>query len=106
MESRAASHRCNGARLNEGALHKASYIIMQHGAECNSLQLQFDAQDEEAGGAAEIAENIPVNSQQDTKMEEEEKPGEGAVEADHDELQANSPEMDGFGCRDPSLHIP
>ncbi|KAG7217315.1 hypothetical protein INR49_027859 [Caranx melampygus] len=107
MESRAASHRCNGAGINEGAPHKASYIIMLHGAECNRLQLQFEAQGEEAGSSAETAENVPVTSQQDTKTEEEQQqPEEGAVEGDGDELQSSGLEMDGFGCTDPGLHIP
>lgn len=104
MDSRAASHRCNGAAINEGPLHKASYIVMQHGAECNRLQLQFEAQDEEAGSSGETAENLLVTEQ--TEEEEQQQPGEGAVEGDGDKLQSRGLEMDGSGCTNPGLQIP
>uniref|UniRef100_A0A3B4YNG1 Ig-like domain-containing protein n=1 Tax=Seriola lalandi dorsalis TaxID=1841481 RepID=A0A3B4YNG1_SERLL len=101
MESRTASHRCNGAGLVEGGPHKAlnttaSYVIVQHGAECNRLELQFEAQDGVTGSSSERAESFTVTSQADTKTEEEEKAEEPPVEG-NDGLQSSGLERDGFG---------
>ena len=104
-ETRRAPHRYNGAGHVEGGLHKgqtttASYIIGQHGVECNRIQLQFEAQDEQADTTPNTVEDCTVALPPDT----EEKPAGPPVEG-NDGLQSNSPERDGFENTDPDLHI-
>ncbi|XP_051258157.1 HERV-H LTR-associating protein 2 [Dicentrarchus labrax] len=78
-ETRTASHRHNGAGFVEGGLHKdlnatASYIIGQHGVECNRLELQFEAQDELTDSTPNTAEDCTVALPAGAKIEPEEKP--------------------------------
>ncbi|CAB1421265.1 unnamed protein product [Pleuronectes platessa] len=106
--TRTSSHRCNGAGLVDGGPHKAlnttaSYIIVQHGVECNRLQLQFEVQDELAGDSPKTAENFTVALLPDINIEREEKP-EGPPEKEIDGLQSRSLETDGFGSTEPGLH--
>ncbi|KAM7374306.1 hypothetical protein PAMP_006972 [Pampus punctatissimus] len=100
-----ASHRYNGA----GPVHKdlnttASYIVGQHRVECNTLQLQFKAQDEVAGSVPKIAEDSTMAVPEDTEPEQEEKPVGPPVEG-NDGLQSSNLDKDGFGDIDPGLHI-
>ncbi|CAK6953814.1 hypothetical protein PFLUV_G00192410 [Scomber scombrus] len=101
-----ASHRYNGA----GLVHKdqnttALYINRQHGVECNTLQLQFEAQDELSGSVPKTAEDCTVDVPAGTKIEEEEKTVGPPVEG-NDGLQSSSLDKDGFGNIEPRLHIP
>lgn len=106
METRTALQRYNGASFVEGGLHKdvnatASYIIGQHGVECNStVQLQF-----EVAGSTPNKEDCAVALSPDTKIEQEEKPV-GPPEEGNDALRSSSLERDGFGNIEPGLHIP
>lgn len=96
METRIASHRCNGAGLVEHEPHKDlnttdSYIVGQHGDESNRLQVQFDAQDEMTGSMPKTAEDIAVVLPLDTKIEQTEKPVGPPVEG-NDGLKSSSVE--------------
>lgn len=110
VETSTASHRCNGAGYVEDGLHKtsntvASYIVTQNGVECNRLQLQFEAQDEQAGSSPKTTENCTVALPLDTKVEQEEKP-EGPPAEGNDGLLSKNVERDGFGNTELCSHIP
>lgn len=101
MVTRTASHRCNGAGLHKAPNATASYIIVQHGAECNRPRLQLDVQDELAGNSPNTAESFIVSLPQDMNMEQEEKP-EGPPVREIDGLQSSSLER----STEPVLHVP
>ncbi|XP_049448139.1 HERV-H LTR-associating protein 2 [Epinephelus fuscoguttatus] len=108
METRSASHRYNGVSFVVGGIHKgvntsASYIIEEHGVECNSAQLQFEAQDEVTGSTPNTAEDCAVASPPGTEIEQEEKPVGPPAEG-NDGSQSSSQERDGFGNTEPGLH--
>ncbi|CAJ1064016.1 HERV-H LTR-associating protein 2 [Xyrichtys novacula] len=100
LEMRTVSHRHNGADFIEGGSSKgvdttASFIVRQHGAECDRLQLQIETQSEMASSAPNTAEVCTADLPPGTEIEQEEKP-EGPPEEGNDGLLSRSEEGDGF----------
>ncbi|XP_076607207.1 uncharacterized protein LOC143333143 [Chaetodon auriga] len=96
QRAKETSHRYNGVGFVEGGPHKelntsATYVIRQHGVECN--RLQPEAKDEVAASAANTAEDCEVALPPGAEIEEE-KPVGPPVE-DDDELQSSCLEEDG-----------
>lgn len=109
METRAATHRNNEAGSVEVGLHKdlhpTSYIIDQHGIECNRLQLQFEAQDDVAGSMSSTVEDCTVVLPSGSTSKQEEKTVGAPVEG-NDGQQSSSSEKENHGNIEPGLQIP
>uniref|UniRef100_A0A3Q1B609 Ig-like domain-containing protein n=1 Tax=Amphiprion ocellaris TaxID=80972 RepID=A0A3Q1B609_AMPOC len=108
--TRAASHRYNGTGLVEDGLHKdlniaASYMMGQHGDQCNRQPAQFEAQDEAAGCVPKTAEDFSATLPPDTEIDQEETAVEPPVEG-NDGLQSSSLETDGFENTEPGIYAP
>lgn len=110
MGTRIASHRYNGAGLDEGGQEEklntpASHIPEQHAAEGSRPQLQFEMQDDLGGGVSKIAGNCPTGSPAGTNTEQtEERLEPPAVQ--NDGQHSCSPESDESGSVAPQLPVP
>ncbi|KAL6098575.1 uncharacterized protein ACO6RY_17679 [Pungitius sinensis] len=100
-ETRSASHGLNGAGLVEVVLHKQpnttpSSVIGERGVECNGLQLQCVAPQEEADNAPSAEDQSSEALPPDGGMEEEGPPAGPPGEGKH-ALLSSGREGDGFG---------
>ncbi len=101
MGTRTASHRYNGAGFVHKGLHTSATIIGPHGVECNTLQLQVEAQD----SLPNTTEDNTAASPPSTKIEYEDKP-RGPPVGGNDGLQSSNLGKDESENTKHGLHMP